>query len=410
MAECRYDGCGEDVFEDSDCCILHVELPEDEESEEFKRINKLKEIEVKERISKSRINLKEARLFELNIKNNLTISEINLMYADIRRNFLVFDCHIKENILLAGLKVGTDKKEHGQLSFREVKADTISLVNANIINDFFLSNVKIHDINFTDGMIGRNAQFRDVTIASFALFGKTKFGGLFTLDNCDMGNEISFIDSKFNLPKSQEEACRAAKNICESQGNREESDYYFYREMEARRKQKYIEIPLDSILDIKIKLKKLGIDIDKIKLKFQTCMDKIHLRVKQIELKSLFKRRRVYIGFLESPVQYLLGYGVFPYRVIGVWLMIVFIFGFLFWGFNAVNGIITPYDYFYFSIFTATGFDFVQYSLKHEFQFLASIEVVFGIFYLGCVFGYFCEEVYAVMGIRYGFRKIRKVK
>ena len=57
------------------------------------------------------------------------------------------------------------------------------------------------------------------------------------MDNCNIG-DISFKNSKFDKPKSQEKACRAAKNICEKQGDKEEADYYFYREMEAKRKQK----------------------------------------------------------------------------------------------------------------------------------------------------------------------------
>ena len=43
--------CKEEAFENSKYCILHIELPEDEESEEFKRINELKEEKVEEKVN-----------------------------------------------------------------------------------------------------------------------------------------------------------------------------------------------------------------------------------------------------------------------------------------------------------------------------------------------------------------------
>ena len=47
MKTCEYvfqnkEKCGEDVLENSEFCIIHIDLPEDEESDEFREINDLK--------------------------------------------------------------------------------------------------------------------------------------------------------------------------------------------------------------------------------------------------------------------------------------------------------------------------------------------------------------------------------
>jgi hypothetical protein len=158
----------------------------------------------------------------------------------------------------------------------------------------------------------------------------------------EIKGELSFKYTTFIKPKAQEEACRKAKQIWEGLGDRSEEDHYFYREMEAKRKQRHLWISINN--------------------------------------KFLTKNKLIYMGYLELPIQYLLGYGVFPFRVIGLWIMFVFIFGLLFGLLNVVNGINISLDYLWVSIFTATGFDYGVYQLRPEFQWLASIEIVFGLF------------------------------
>jgi hypothetical protein len=57
--------CEEEAIPNSEYCILHEDLPEDEESDEFKRINELKEEKVKEKIGKGDFNFQGAKLSEV---------------------------------------------------------------------------------------------------------------------------------------------------------------------------------------------------------------------------------------------------------------------------------------------------------------------------------------------------------
>ena len=56
--------CKEEALPNSKYCILHIDLPEDEEGEEFKRINKLKEEKVIEKENKGDFNFEGVKLFE----------------------------------------------------------------------------------------------------------------------------------------------------------------------------------------------------------------------------------------------------------------------------------------------------------------------------------------------------------
>ncbi len=59
------------------------------------------------------------------------------------------------------------------------------------------------------------------------------------------GEILTFKKAIYLNPSSQEDACRRAKIVLESAGDREEAGYYFYREMEGKRRQKdwYVRYP-----------------------------------------------------------------------------------------------------------------------------------------------------------------------
>ena len=73
-----------------------------------------------------------------------------------------------------------------------------------------------------------------VQFDSNANFWKSQFMG-----------DVSFKNAVFAEPYGQEQACRAARQALERLGDRERAGYYFYREMDGKRKQKkwYIRYP-----------------------------------------------------------------------------------------------------------------------------------------------------------------------
>ncbi|MCZ3365441.1 MULTISPECIES: HEPN domain-containing protein [Methanobacterium] len=66
--KCKYEGCNEEVFED-DFCIMHIKLPDNEESKEFKRINELKQKKAQKMIDNNNFNFKGAILHISNINS-----------------------------------------------------------------------------------------------------------------------------------------------------------------------------------------------------------------------------------------------------------------------------------------------------------------------------------------------------
>ncbi len=153
-------------------------------------------------------------------------------------------------------------------------------------------------------------------------------GGDASFDRTKIGGKLEFKYTTFKKPEAQEEACRTAKSIWSKLGARDEEDYYHYREMEAKRKQKNLIIKI-----------------------------------------------------LELPIQYVFGYGVYPFRVIATWLLTVFCLAFVYWMGNGIEGAGSLLGYIYFSVVTAATPGYGGYNPKPGFyQGLASFEAIFGTF------------------------------
>lgn len=470
MKECKFidcndEKCKENAFEDSDYCILHMELPENEFDPEFRRISKLKDEKVQQKICNGNFNFKEAKLFNVNILDSQTdfLSTLDFEDADIKGNvnfigqkkyfqsinfsFATIEGNINfENLEASEIEFSSAKKinrvifenikvsgdirfndaelrdtiifkgvSSNNLSFFKIKARYVLLNDLEVSEDLNFESAELEGSINIEGKvnIGDNVWFREIkSVRSISFDGNEKIGkikvakdislgfskinrelkfnsiemgGELDLMGIEVGYDVLFNDTnvkgdiiftkaeinsdlifnnveiegnakfhtakivgkldcstvKFHRLNAREETFRVAKNTWEALGNREMADNCFYHEMEAKRKQK-------------------GKWVSKLE----------------------------YIFIQES-----FGYGIYPWRVIGLWFLFIFVFGLIYlilgylgiyFGFKVIDGIDGSLwqvpDYFYFSIFTATGFDFVQYSLKSEFQILASIEVVFGIF------------------------------
>ncbi len=169
-------------------------------------------------------------------------------------------------------------------------------------------------ISFQRATIEGETRFNDATIEGDAWFSFKNISAL------------TFENAQFKYLEAQENACREAKIVNERRGDRELADYHFYREMEAKRKQKH---PVTRTL--------------------------------------------------EWPVQYIFGYGVYPLKTIVSWFSIVLgISPFVYWIFGGVKGAETSGQCYYFSIVTATTLGYGDYQPKPGFfRSLASVEAIF---------------------------------
>ena len=231
------------------------------------------------------------------------------------------------------------------------------------------------EVSFEGATLEGNAWFDGATIDGSLQFDKVSIEGKASFEGATMKGEVDFSlsnisyltfkDATFNNMSGQEEACRTARRIQERLGDRVLADYHFYREMEAKRKQKY------KMFSLKLMLKK----------PFLKLMFKLGLGGADKHLKFFVKQRRIYFGFLELPVQYIFGYGVHPWRVITTWLLTVFCLAFVYWMGNGVEAADSLWEYIYFSIVTAATPGYGGYHPKPGFYHgLASFEAIFGTF------------------------------
>jgi hypothetical protein len=105
------------------------------------------------------------------------------------------------------------------------------------------------EVEFGRMAVFDEAEFLDVDFkgatfrtGGYATFRKAIFNNVADFHAIEFhGEYLTFRDAKFALPAIQEHACRRAKNVLASVGDRNEEEFHFYREMEAKRKQKGIQ-------------------------------------------------------------------------------------------------------------------------------------------------------------------------
>ncbi|KAF5437190.1 Pentapeptide repeat-containing protein [Candidatus Methanophagaceae archaeon] len=349
--------CKEEAMPNSKYCVLHVELPEDEESDEFKRINELKEEIVKEKISKEDFYFDGAKLLEVDFSGMTIEGSLTFANAIIKKDASFVGAEIGGDASFNEAKIGGDAwfneaKIGGDASFNEAEiGGDASFNEAKIGRDAWFVDAKIGrdawfveaeiggDASFDEAEIGGGVWFKEAKIGGGVWFKEAKIGGGAWFVEAEIGRDVSFSlteikgvcsfkDAKFKKPQAQEVACRTARKTQERIGDRVSADYHFYREMEAKRKQKH---PI--------------------------------------------------IRVLELPVQYIFGYGVHPWRVITTWLVTVFVLAFVYWLGHGVVAADSFWGCLYFSIVTAATPGYGGYHPNPGcYQCLASFEAIFGTF------------------------------
>jgi hypothetical protein len=331
--QCEYNNrhgiqCEEEAAAGSKYCVLHMPLPVNDKSEEFKKINKLKEEKVKEKLDNKDYDFQGAKLYNIDLSGKIIHEPLILEEAEIIGSAIFKGATLYNLVLFYGIRVGKS------LTFDKVKLKMGGEFNESRIGQ---------SVHFTDAQIDRSVDFVKAKIGNSVYFNNAKISGSIRFDNAEIGfrfilsglettNELSFKNTKFKKVEYQEKACRRAKSIF--LGNREEADYHFFREMEARRLQK----------------------------------------------KAVWK-------ILESPIHYIFGYGTRPYNVLATWVLVILGFGFLFWSLQGVVNANTSeianslWGNIYFSIVTATTLGYGDFQPKPGFfQILAAAEAIFGTF------------------------------
>lgn len=177
--------------------------------------------------------------------------------------------------------------------------------SANFWNAKFYGYAKFRRATFSQdaifqGVTFKSASFREATFSRTSLFLEANISGDF----------LTFRNAVFNKPHSQEEACRRAKNVLAKAGNREEEEYHFYREMEAKRIQK------GNRENSGLSLRNVFFETNK----------------------WSWWKWLWYDGIEWVFVQWIFRYGIDPWRVIVSWLSIFIIFAIGYWATEGMKG------------------------------------------------------------------------
>jgi len=177
--------------------------------------------------------------------------------------------------------------------------------------------------------------------------------------------ELSFKNTIFNRPESQEVVCRLAKRNMEDRGNKNEADYYFYREMEAIRTKNGIK------------------GTSKLRWPWNMRVFEPHNSKSKRLLKligSKIWRFGRYNLFEYVFIQGIFGYGVHPLRLFGIWILMALTFASFYWYFGAVEGARTWVDYIWFSIATSATPGYALYNPIGNYKIVTGIQAIIGTF------------------------------
>ena len=342
--------CKEKTLTNSKYCILHIDFPDDEKGEEFKQIADLKHQKIKNKVTKKDFNFEGARLLKVNFSGTEIEGDLNFINAAIGKrgwsdeengDVSLEKAQIKGDVLFGGAMLfgcvsGVGAKIGGNIRFDGIitgydisfyKANIggfLAIANSEIGRNFFGGSVIFNDTRIDAGLGLTGSKIHGDVWFEDAIIG----GDVFLFEDVEIAGSLRFTGTKFQEHWIQELACRKAKGVLERLGDKEGADYHFYREMVSKRKQKH---PITR--------------------------------------------------FLELPVQYFFGYGVYPFRVIATWLLTVFLFAFLFWIGNGVETADSLVEYIYFSVVTAATPGYGGFHPKPGiYQGLASFEAIFGTF------------------------------
>ena len=413
--------CEEPALPRGEFCILHSPLPDNEESEEFKRLNALKENKVNEKVRNGDFNFEGAQLLEVNfartkieggepdhsylnfadavIRKSVTFegAEIGLPVsfedAQIGEHAVFAEANLRGHVWFEGAKLEGDANFRSAVlekdaRFNEVKiAGNAWFEGTKIVGEAYFEKAEIGGKAwFERAEIGEDAVFESCDIGKDAWFANAEIGGELWLDKARIGGDawfegarlngalirlydlklkgkLSFKNATFKLPRVQEEACRAAKRICEAMDNREDADYHFYREMTARR-----------TLRVQNALQKKGFG----------------------KITAIFELISVLIEWLLADLT--CKYGSDWKRPIYLWVAVILGCAALYWAGGGIksaytSGVPSFAESLYYSIVTITTLGYGDYYPKPGFfQYLAQFEALFGVFMWAMLIAVFARK------------------
>ncbi len=407
MKTCAYtfrnkEKCAEEVLKDSEFCILHVDLPEDESSEEFKRINKLKEKKVEEKVGKEDFNFEGARLFEVDFSGMKIKNSLNFIQAVIRKDALFERAEIGGNALFDEVRIGGNARFSkatidrdavfmeatigGNAQFEEATiGESAGFWKATIDGDASFDRAEIGgDAGFGVAKIGGSAEFEGAKICGDARFGEATIGRYARFSKATIDGDASFWEATIGGNASFWEATIGGNAQFEEATIGESARF---EGAEIGGYTLFYRTTIGGILSFKDTTFKDPRGQEEacrtaknIWAKFgdRDEEDKYHY----LEMEAKREQKKPIIRFLELIlIQKIFRYGTKWEYVLITWFLVVFGFAFFFWIGNGVEGATSLWENIYFSIVTATTLGYGDYHPTYGiYQGLAGILAIFGTF------------------------------
>jgi len=208
--------CNEESFENSNYCILHIDLPDDEKSDEFEKITDWKEEKIKQKIDKGDFNFEGAKLLEfdffkvtwlfyldLNHKNYMKTGRVDKQLVKVfKNNEISLSCSAsiskidEENWMIQDVaKFYRIKKTSGYPEVYLHVKDCLNFKYADIRKDVMFEDAYIGRVSFFMANIKGSVSFEWANICGDALFGKANIGGNVSFDNAKISNGVLFTDA-----------------------------------------------------------------------------------------------------------------------------------------------------------------------------------------------------------------------
>lgn len=259
--------CSENVYKDFDYCILHIDLP-DKDDREFETIFQAKLARTREKAGAGDFNFEGAKLVDFSSKGkelqSADFSEATFsgrawfpkatFKGDAHFSGATFngDAYFPEATFNAGAFFhGATFREHaefgevvlhgeefnggGEFAGAKFRGNAM-FRDASFEGSASFTKVAFSDLaDFSDAMFGDFAEFSGATFGGGTWFSRATFAGQAWLYGMTFARDLQARNMRFNDPAAQETLCRIAKRNCEDRGDRDEADYYHYREMVAKR-------------------------------------------------------------------------------------------------------------------------------------------------------------------------------
>lgn len=218
MTYCKYEKCKERVFEDSDYCILHVKLPDEEKSVEFEKIIKLKERKVQKKIKSDDFNFRGAQLYEVNF-DNLKIDAthkvtLNFFRAKVKKNInftnslvcgdIIFnksdirgDIFFRNNSITGEISFQNACSQHVNFSENEILS-FIFFKDATINGNIILKDTKTFKLDFSGAKEIKKVEFENIEVFHSISFMNSNISKEVWFENVNVNHDLSFHNSKID--------------------------------------------------------------------------------------------------------------------------------------------------------------------------------------------------------------------